>query len=50
MAVKIPGKAPVERLELSARDSAAFTEALLNPPPPGERLRRAAKRYKKATG
>lgn len=37
-----------QMLELNARDSAAFTDALLNPPPPSGRLRRAAERYKKA--
>lgn len=37
-----------QMLELTARDSAAFADALLDPPPPGERLARAAERYKKA--
>jgi len=33
-------------LELSARDSRAFVEALLNPQPAGPQLRQAAARYK----
>ena len=36
-----------QMLELTTQDSAAFTDALLNPPPPSDRLRRAAERYKK---
>lgn len=35
-----------EILALTARESAAFVEALLNPPAPGENLRAAAQRYK----
>jgi uncharacterized protein (DUF1778 family) len=35
-----------EAMTLSARDTAAFVSALLNPPAPGERLRKAARRYK----
>jgi uncharacterized protein (DUF1778 family) len=34
-----------EVLELSAADSAAFADALLNPPAPSKRLRAAALRY-----
>ncbi len=34
-----------EVITLSARDSRAFAEALLNPPPPNERLRAAFARY-----
>jgi uncharacterized protein (DUF1778 family) len=32
-------------LQLTASDSAAFADAILNPPPPGPRLREAATRY-----
>jgi uncharacterized protein (DUF1778 family) len=39
-----------EVITLTARDSRAFVEALLNPEPAGERLRRAAERYKAAMG
>lgn len=35
-----------EIVALTARESAAFVEALLNPPAPGENLRAAAQRYK----
>ncbi len=35
---------------LGAHDSAAFVEALLNPPEPGPRLRAAAARYRAALG
>lgn len=35
---------------LTAQDSQAFVEALLNPPPPSERLRAAAARYKQEFG
>jgi uncharacterized protein (DUF1778 family) len=35
-----------EIIALTARESAAFVEALLNPPAPGENLRAAAQRYK----
>jgi uncharacterized protein (DUF1778 family) len=33
-------------ITLSARDSASFVEALLNPPAPNKRLKRAAARHK----
>jgi uncharacterized protein (DUF1778 family) len=36
-----------EVIELSLRDSRAFAEGVLNPPPIGNSLRRAARRYKK---
>lgn len=35
-----------EVITLTARDSAAFVEALMNPPAPNERLREAARRYR----
>lgn len=35
-----------EQIVLSARDSAIFVEALLNPPAPNERLRAAARRHR----
>lgn len=35
-----------EILRLSERNSRALMEALLNPPPPSERLREAVRRYK----
>ncbi len=35
-----------EAMTLRARDTAAFVSALLNPPAPGARLRKAARRYK----
>lgn len=38
-----------EAMRLSARDREAFVTALLNPPVPGPRLRKAAKRYKDRT-
>jgi uncharacterized protein (DUF1778 family) len=34
-------------ITLTAREQAAFVEALLNPPKPGPRLRAAARRYRK---
>ncbi len=34
-----------ETMTLSARDSAAFVHALLNPPAPGKELRKAWRRY-----
>lgn len=37
-----------EIMTLSARDSEAFIAALLNPPEPGPRLRKAAQRYRAA--
>jgi uncharacterized protein (DUF1778 family) len=39
-----------EVMTLSARDRKAFVAALLKPPAPGGRLRRAARRYQKAAG
>jgi uncharacterized protein (DUF1778 family) len=37
-----------EVMELSNRDSCAFAEGLLDPPPVNETLRTAARRHKKA--
>ena len=37
-----------EVIELSVRDSRAFAEGMLNPPPINETLRAAARRYKKS--
>ena len=37
-----------EVIELSVRDSRAFAEGLLDPPPVDDTLRAAARRYKKA--
>ena len=39
-----------EVMTLSGRDRKAFVAALLKPSPPGRRLRKAARRYTKATG
>ena len=39
-----------QRLDLTVRDSRAFVEALINPPPPNERLRETVHRYRKVTG
>jgi len=39
-----------EILELSARDRKAFVSALLKPPAPGKRLKKAAQRYKDTLG
>jgi uncharacterized protein (DUF1778 family) len=39
-----------ETMTLSARDSAAFVEALMNPPAPGERLRAAAEAHRDLVG
>ncbi len=39
-----------QQLELSARDSEAFVEALLNPRPVNDRLRDTVRRYRAATG
>ncbi|MFQ5729969.1 MAG: DUF1778 domain-containing protein [Waddliaceae bacterium] len=39
-----------EIMELSARDRKAFVSALLKPPVPGKRLKKAAKRYKDTMG
>ena len=33
-------------IELTARDQKVFVQALLNPPKPNEKLRKAAKRYR----
>jgi len=37
-----------ERLELAAQDREVFCQALLNPPAPNDRLRRAAAQYRAA--
>jgi uncharacterized protein (DUF1778 family) len=37
-------------LEFSQRDRIAFVEAVLNPPLPGERLKRAAQRHEQILG
>jgi uncharacterized protein (DUF1778 family) len=39
-----------EVMTLSARDREIFVSALLNPPEPGARLRKAARRYKEHVG
>jgi uncharacterized protein (DUF1778 family) len=39
-----------EVMTLSARDREIFVSALLNPPKPAARLRKAARRYKKHVG
>jgi uncharacterized protein (DUF1778 family) len=39
-----------EYLDLSQRDRIAFVEAVLNPPPPSDRLKQAAKRHKRMLG
>src|SRR5438046_7246480 len=39
-----------QQLELSARDSEAFVEALLNPRPVNRRLRDTIRRYRETTG
>ena len=39
-----------EIMALSARDRKAFVSALLKPPAPGKRLKKAAKRYKDTMG
>ncbi len=39
-----------QQLDLSARDSRAFVEALLNPKPVNDRLRDTVRRYRGATG
>ena len=39
-----------QQLDLSARDSEAFVDALLNPTPINDRLRDTVRRYRKATG
>lgn len=38
-----------ETMELSARDRKAFVAALLKPPAPGKRLKKATRRYKDTT-
>ena len=37
-------------MSLTARDSEAFVKALLKPPAPSKKLKRAAERYKKVMG
>ena len=37
-------------ITLTAKEQAAFVEALLNPPAPGPRLRAAVRRYRKVMG
>lgn len=39
-----------EMMELSASDRKAFVSALLKPPAPGKRLKKAAQHYKRAMG
>ena len=39
-----------EAMTLSNRDRKAFVHALLNPPAPGTRLQKAARRYKRHVG
>lgn len=39
-----------QRIDLSLRDSQAFVEALLNPPPVNDRLRDTVRRYRQVTG
>lgn len=39
-----------ETITLSREEQIAFVTALLNPPPPGERLRRAAAKYRRRMG
>jgi uncharacterized protein (DUF1778 family) len=39
-----------QRLDLSVRDSQAFVEALINPPPVNDRLLETVRRYRQATG
>lgn len=39
-----------EILELSAKDRKAFVSAILRPPAPGKRLKKAARRYKDTMG
>ncbi|MDB5440431.1 MAG: hypothetical protein JWM33_2858 [Caulobacteraceae bacterium] len=39
-----------QQLELSARDSEAFVDALLNPRPVNDRLSETVRRYRQATG
>jgi uncharacterized protein (DUF1778 family) len=42
--------AQTQTIRLSARDSRAFAEALLNPGEPNARLKASARRYLKLTG
>lgn len=39
-----------ETIQLSREEQMSFVSALLNPPEPGSRLRRAVESYRKATG
>ena len=39
-----------QMMSLTARDTEAFVEALLKPPAPNKKLKRAAKRYNKLMG
>lgn len=39
-----------ELIQLSAADRTVFVDALLHPPPPAERLKRAAARHKELLG
>jgi len=39
-----------QMMSLTARDTEVFVKALLKPPAPGEKLKRAAERYKKFMG
>jgi len=39
-----------EKITLSARDWDAFYHALINPPQPNERLKKAARRYRERIG
>jgi len=39
-----------QMISLTARDTEAFVKALLKPPAPSKKLKRAAERYKKAMG
>ncbi|CAB1082086.1 hypothetical protein D1AOALGA4SA_9724 [Olavius algarvensis Delta 1 endosymbiont] len=39
-----------QMMTLTARDTEAFVKALLKPPAPSKKLKRAAERYKKAMG
>ena len=39
-----------ERMELGSQDREVFIDALLNPPAPNERLRKAAEQYRETMG
>ncbi len=39
-----------ELMKLTAKDREVFVSTLLKPPPPGKRLKKAAKRYKDTMG